>query len=196
MAQLTRPALYAEIDGRFPDNTTQLITPAVVRAFLRSLVESALLPATDPVGVDAYTKPESDQQLLDEAQARLDDDLRLNQQLLDEAQARLDEDLRLAARLDALSAPVAVGSGRTVTFDKERHWPAITTGTYVLDAAGAEVDVCFQLVLAAGCTEISIPTTGFVKLSNATFDATRTNYYSFLVGVDGLIQYYLRQVAV
>ena len=43
MAQLTRPALHAEIEGRFPDNETALITPAVARAFFHNLVDSATL---------------------------------------------------------------------------------------------------------------------------------------------------------
>ncbi|MDO7885342.1 hypothetical protein [Hymenobacter cheonanensis] len=51
MAQLTRLDLHAEIDGRFPNNTTELITPPVVRAFLHNLVESALLVASDKVSL-------------------------------------------------------------------------------------------------------------------------------------------------
>jgi len=51
MAQLTRPDLHGEIDGRFTDNTQQLITPAVVRAFLHNLVDSVLLAATDKLAL-------------------------------------------------------------------------------------------------------------------------------------------------
>lgn len=47
MAQQTRPDLHAEIELRFPDNTTEDITPLVVREFLHELVDSAQLPASD-----------------------------------------------------------------------------------------------------------------------------------------------------
>lgn len=60
MAQQTRPDLHAEIEVQFPDNTDSLITPADVRGFLHALVDSAQLPASDTVTVDAYTKAEAD----------------------------------------------------------------------------------------------------------------------------------------
>jgi hypothetical protein len=53
MAQQTRPDLHAEIELRFPDNTSELITPELVRQFLHELVDSALLPASDPLDLSA-----------------------------------------------------------------------------------------------------------------------------------------------
>jgi hypothetical protein len=83
-----------------------------------------------------------------------------------------------------------VGTGNAVTFDQARRWPVITTGTYTVTAIGAQVDVCFQLILGVGATEIQVPATGFVKLGGAWTPA-RTNIYWFVVGVDGLIEYYV-----
>jgi hypothetical protein len=51
MAQLKRTDLHAEIDLRFPNNTTELITPPIVRAFLHNLVDSALLVASDKLSL-------------------------------------------------------------------------------------------------------------------------------------------------
>ncbi len=47
MTQLTRQDLHAQVELRFPDNTTSKITPAIVRAFLHEYIESAYLPASD-----------------------------------------------------------------------------------------------------------------------------------------------------
>lgn len=94
---------------------------------------------------------------------------------------------------DLLPAAVAAGTGRNVAFDQERHWPVISTSTYVVDATGAQVDVCFQLVLAQGCDEIKIPATGFVKVSPGLFDAASQNTYWFCVRVDGVVQYAITQ---
>ncbi len=90
------------------------------------------------------------------------------------------------------STGVEVGTGRAVKFDKERHWPLITNGTYTLDATGAQVDVCFQLILAVGATEINVPA-GFKLTGGGQFDATLENTYSFCVRVDGIIQYCITQ---
>ncbi|MDB5270234.1 MAG: hypothetical protein JWP58_3274 [Hymenobacter sp.] len=99
------------------------------------------------------------------------------------------------AYVDARIAAVPpIGTGTAVTFDAARRWPLRTTGTYTVSAAGAAVDVCLQLILGVGASEITVPGTGFVKLSG-NWAAGKTNYYSFLVGVDGLIQYYITQPA-
>ena len=94
---------------------------------------------------------------------------------------------------DLLPKAVGTGTGRNVTFDQERHWPVISTGTYLVDATGAQRNVCFELVLAQGCDDIKIPTTGFVKVSPGLFDAARENTYWFCVRLDGVVQYAITQ---
>ncbi|MGI4870643.1 MAG: hypothetical protein ACRYFX_05625, partial [Janthinobacterium lividum] len=41
MTSPTLNDLHLDIDAQFPDNTTELITPAIVRAFLHELVDTA-----------------------------------------------------------------------------------------------------------------------------------------------------------
>lgn len=86
------------------------------------------------------------------------------------------------------------GSGDTVTFEIERRWPIRTTGTYLVSGVGAVVDVCFQLVQALGCPSINLTNSAFIKMNATLFDANKENTFSFLVRIDGKIQYYISQV--
>lgn len=53
MSQITRPTLQTEIGVNFADNNNKAITPALLRAFLADLIDSALITLTDgvPAGI-------------------------------------------------------------------------------------------------------------------------------------------------
>jgi len=96
MAQQERADLHAAIEVQFPDNTDYLITPADVRGFLHGLVDSALLPASDTVAVDGYTRDEADDLLATKG----------SEQVQQAHEQRLDQQEQQLATIAVQGAPV------------------------------------------------------------------------------------------
>lgn len=89
--------------------------------------------------------------------------------------------------------PVTTKTSTVLTFDVDAEYTSIASGTYTLDASTKVVGVCVRVSLLVGTTAITIPTSGYQKMTTAIFDPAKENIYSFCVGANNTIQYYINQ---
>ncbi|UOR06729.1 hypothetical protein MUN82_06420 [Hymenobacter aerilatus] len=85
---------------------------------------------------------------------------------------------------------VATRGTAELTFTQDAEYAQVNT-TFTVDAVGARVGAVVRIRLGAGASEPTLPSSGFLKLTSATFTSGKAHIYSFCVAADGIIEYYI-----
>jgi hypothetical protein len=92
----------------------------------------------------------------------------------------------------APSAGPALGTGTILTFKVDTEYPELFSGTYTVDATGAQLGVVVRARLGANAAPPLLPNT-FVLLAGAYASGAR-HLYSFSVAPGGVIEYYITRL--